>query len=265
MPEAPQLDVAVGVVSDVHGRVLLGQRPAGKPYAGWWEFPGGKLEAGESVARALARELHEELGIRVNHSTGWVMRRYEYPHARVRLWFRRVDARRGDWVGEAVGCEGQQLLWLDPHDLTDRPAGPVLPATLPALEWLRLPARLGGLSGPALLCGRDLAQVVARPAGRWLGALCANATELARAAALELDYVVVRASDGIPDWAQQTELPLYLGYAGAPTQRNANSQRLDRDDVTPLDQALDEVLEAARRAGANGIYDLGVCNADAAV
>src|SRR5690606_5744619 len=85
----PLVDVAVGLVFDRDGRVLLGRRPAGKPYAGWWEFPGGKVEAGESVAEALARELHEELGLVVRVSDPWIVREHSYPHARVRLHFRR--------------------------------------------------------------------------------------------------------------------------------------------------------------------------------
>ncbi len=127
------VDVAVGVVLRDDGAVLIGQRPEGKPYAGWWEFPGGKLEAGESVADALARELHEELGLDVLDSTPWVVRGHAYPHATVRLWFRRV--RR--WRGEPRPREGQALAW--------RPAGaidvaPLLPASIAPIGWLRLPS-----------------------------------------------------------------------------------------------------------------------------
>lgn len=128
----PVVDVAVGVVFRDDGQVLLGQRPAGKPYAGWWEFPGGKLEAGESVADALARELHEELGLEVLGSSAWVVRGHAYPHATVRLWFRRV--RR--WRGAPRPREGQALAWrpLDAIDLD-----PLLPASLAPIAWLRLP------------------------------------------------------------------------------------------------------------------------------
>ncbi len=62
------VEVAAGVLIRRDGRFLLASRPAGKPYASYWEFPGGKVEGGESVAEALARELHEELGIRIGHS-----------------------------------------------------------------------------------------------------------------------------------------------------------------------------------------------------
>lgn len=127
------VDVAVGVAIRGDGAVLLGQRLAGKPYAGWWEFPGGKLEAGESVAEALARELDEELGIRVLASHPWIVREFVYPHARVRLHFRRVTSFRG----EPAAREGQAFVWR----FADRvDVAPLLPATVPVIGWLRLPA-----------------------------------------------------------------------------------------------------------------------------
>jgi 8-oxo-dGTP diphosphatase len=126
------VDVAVGVVLRADGAVLIGQRVAGKPYAGWWEFPGGKLEAGESVAQALARELHEELGLEAVTSTPWVVRGHAYPHATVRLFFRRV--RR--WRGEPQSREGQALVWRRP-DAVD--VAPLLPAAIAPIAWLRLP------------------------------------------------------------------------------------------------------------------------------
>jgi 8-oxo-dGTP diphosphatase len=126
------VDVAVGVVLRDDGAVLIGQRLAGKPYAGWWEFPGGKLEAGESVEQALARELHEELGLEAVTSTPWVVRGHVYPHATVRLFFRRV--RR--WRGEPQSREGQALVWSRP-DAVD--VAPLLPAAIAPIGWLRLP------------------------------------------------------------------------------------------------------------------------------
>ncbi|HYF59866.1 MAG TPA: Nudix family hydrolase [Burkholderiaceae bacterium] len=131
---APRIvDVAVGVVLRDDGAVLIGQRVPGKPYAGWWEFPGGKLEAGESVADALARELHEELGLDAVESEPWVVRGHAYPHATVRLFFRRV--RR--WRGEPQSREGQALVWR-PADAID--VAPLLPAAIAPIGWLRLPA-----------------------------------------------------------------------------------------------------------------------------
>jgi 8-oxo-dGTP diphosphatase len=131
----PIVEVAVGIVHDGQGRVLFAQRPAGKPYAGWWEFPGGKLEAGETVAQALARELHEELGISVRESCPWVVREFEYEHAHVRLYFRRVF----DWSGEAQSRESQTLTWQPPHRIALQP---LLPASLPVIRMLCLPPRL---------------------------------------------------------------------------------------------------------------------------
>ena len=137
---AKRLEVAVGVVVHRDGRVLLGQRIAGKPYAGWWEFPGGKIEAGESVAQALARELHEELGLDVRASHPWLVREFEYPHAHVRLHFRRIFGAWDDYSGEPQSREGQAFAWLAP----DNPArAPLLPASEPVFGWLRLPEVIG--------------------------------------------------------------------------------------------------------------------------
>src|SRR3954453_12623628 len=85
-----RIEVAAAVIQRPDGAFLLAQRPAGKVYAGYWEFPGGKVEPGEPVERALARELHEELGIDVATSYPWLVRVFTYPHATVRLNFRRV-------------------------------------------------------------------------------------------------------------------------------------------------------------------------------
>lgn len=125
-------EVAVGVLIRADGRVLLASRPQGKPYAGYWEFPGGKIEPGESVTEALARELQEELGIVIAPPMPWVTLEHDYPHAYVRLHFCRVHA----WSGVPQGREGQQLDFFDP--IGELPE-PVLPATYPALKWLRLP------------------------------------------------------------------------------------------------------------------------------
>ncbi|CAG2141329.1 NUDIX domain-containing protein [Cupriavidus plantarum] len=121
-------EVAVGVMVQPDGRFLLAQRPAGKPYEGYWEFPGGKLEPGESVEAALARELHEELGLDVLRSERWRVLEHDYPHAYVRLFFCKVTA----WRGEPVGREGQAFAWQAvPVDVA-----PLLPATIPVVEWL---------------------------------------------------------------------------------------------------------------------------------
>lgn len=127
------VDVAVGVVLQPDGRFLLNSRPEGKPYAGYWEFPGGKLEAYETVEQALIRELREELALEVETASPWVTIEHVYPHAHVRLHFMRVT----QWRGEPQACEGQQFAWFDVHD--QRPE-PLLPAAYPCLAWLALPA-----------------------------------------------------------------------------------------------------------------------------
>jgi len=121
------VDVAVGVLIRPDGRFLLTSRPEGKVYAGYWEFPGGKVEPGESIEAALRRELHEELGITIGASAAWKEELVDYPHALVRLHFRRVH----QWQGEFQMREGQAMAW---ESLPVRSA-PVLPGTVPVLRW----------------------------------------------------------------------------------------------------------------------------------
>jgi 8-oxo-dGTP diphosphatase len=126
------LEVAAAVVQRPDGEFLLAERPAGKPYAGWWEFPGGKIEEGESPYHALDRELHEELGIEVDVAHPWLTRVYAYPHATVRLHFFRVVS----WHGEPHGKENQRLSWQYPDAVS---VAPLLPANGPVLRSLNLP------------------------------------------------------------------------------------------------------------------------------
>ncbi|HSQ05471.1 MAG TPA: Nudix family hydrolase [Burkholderiales bacterium] len=128
----PRVLVAAAVIVRADHAFLLAQRPAGKPYAGYWEFPGGKVEPGESAERALARELHEELGIDVVRAYPWLTRDYDYEHAAVRLQFFRVV----DWRGEPHGRENQGFAWQSIGALT---VSPVLPANGPILSALALP------------------------------------------------------------------------------------------------------------------------------
>jgi 8-oxo-dGTP diphosphatase len=126
------VEVVAAVIERPDGRFLLAQRPAGKVYAGYWEFPGGKVEPGEPLAAALARELHEELGIEVEIADPWIVRNYAYPHAKVRLNFFRVRA----WHGEPHGKEAQQLAWQHASAVE---VAPLLPANAPVLRALELP------------------------------------------------------------------------------------------------------------------------------
>lgn len=168
------IDVAAGLVLRDDGRLLLGQRPEGKPWPGWWELPGGKLEPGETVLQALARELHEEIGIRVTQAWPWVTYVHRYPHSTVRLAFCQVTA----WEGEPLSLENQQLRWVDPaqaladalrqdEDLDPaKPDGRVLPATIPPLRWLQLPTTYGITSiGSALQLPAFLQRLDAALAG----------------------------------------------------------------------------------------------------
>jgi 8-oxo-dGTP diphosphatase len=124
--------VAVSIVRDAGGRVLLAQRTARQVSAGFWELPGGKIDAGESAAEAAARELHEEVGIEALALRPWTVYEHAFPRKRVRLHFFRVEA----WRGQPHGKEGQRLAWVDPA----APAvGPVLPSNRRILAQLGLP------------------------------------------------------------------------------------------------------------------------------
>ena len=129
----PVTEVAAGILLDAEGRYLLGQRPEGKPYAGYWEVPGGKIESGESVFEALKRELQEELGIDIESSEELVVLEHDYPHAYVRLHVSIIRK----WIGIPKGCEGQSLSWQLLVD-TIPTVKPLLPAAWPMLEKLRL-------------------------------------------------------------------------------------------------------------------------------
>ncbi len=126
------IEVAAAVIRRDDGSFLLAQRPDGKAYQGYWEFPGGKVETGETAYQALLRELHEELGITISVAYPWLTRTYTYPHATVRLRFFRVVG----WHGELHGRENQQFSW---QHLSDISVAPLLPANVPIMRALALP------------------------------------------------------------------------------------------------------------------------------
>jgi 8-oxo-dGTP diphosphatase len=139
--------VAAAVIERADGQVLLAQRPPGKAYEGYWEFPGGKLEPGESAEAALARELHEELGITVRDASPWLVQEFVYPHAHVELDFFRVR----QWEGEFVGHDGQAFTWQDPSAID---VAPLLPANARVMAALRLPPIY------AITCAEDCGEAV---------------------------------------------------------------------------------------------------------
>lgn len=247
----PVVEVAVAVIERADGMFLMASRPMDKVYAGWWEFPGGKIEVGESPMAALKRELREELGIEAVRAWPWLNRAFVYPHARVMLRFFRVT----DWRGDPHPHEGQTLAWTQARAPE---VDPILPANGPILKALRLPLeyaiseadKLGvevflerlsrrleqglglvqlrekSMPAPAFtalaervadlcreagailmlngdidlaerlgagvqLTSAQLAGLTSRPELEWVAASCHDAGELARAAALELDFVVL--------------------------------------------------------------------------
>lgn len=125
----PVTHVAVGILFRVDGQFLLTTRPLGKVYEGHWEFPGGKLEEGETVAQALRRELHEELGIWIGEPVLWREQLVDYPHALVHLHFCKVFA----WAGDLAMREGQQFAW----QTLPVTVQPLLAGTLPVLAWFK--------------------------------------------------------------------------------------------------------------------------------
>jgi 8-oxo-dGTP diphosphatase len=150
-------DVAAAVI-ERPGEFLLAKRPEGKPYPGYWEFPGGKIEPGEDARAALVRELREELGIEVREATPWITRVYTYTHATVRLHFFRVGA----WDGEPQPLEDQAIEW----QRVEAPnVAPMLPANAPVLAALALPPVMV-VSGAA-----------ARGVDAWIQALADRALE----------------------------------------------------------------------------------------
>jgi 8-oxo-dGTP diphosphatase len=146
---AEVIEVVAAVIQRPDGSFLMARRPPGKLYSGYWEFPGGKVEPGESPAAAIARELHEELGIDITGPRAWITRVFTYPHGTVRLRFFRVF----DWKNEPHSREGQGIAW----QRLDRPlVEPMLPANPPVLASLALPTEYAitnaaGTGVPAML------------------------------------------------------------------------------------------------------------------
>ena len=187
------IHVVAAAVTATDGRVLIAQRPAGKHLAGSWEFPGGKLEAGEARAAGLARELHEELGIVIRDPRPLVRVRHRYPFGEVLIdmW---VVTR---YVGEPRGLDGQALRWCTLDEL-ERATGELLPADGPIVRALRLPERLIEVNTPYyLICATPSLPGRADGSGmrgdaRLQGVLCGNIDEGMAAVQANADFLVVR-------------------------------------------------------------------------
>ena len=152
---------AVGILRRPDGRILLQRRPAGKVFAGHWEFPGGKIHSGERPAAAMARELREEIGVECADARLWLRRVHEYPHGRIDLHFFRVC----EWRGAPTPREGQELRWMNPRD--DGPF-PLLPANAPIWRRLALPD-LVGVSAAEVLGAENFLRGCARALESGLG------------------------------------------------------------------------------------------------
>jgi len=152
------IEVVAAVLERADGSFLLAQRPPGKVYAGWWEFPGGKVEAGEPLSKALERELLEELGIRVVKAYPWITRVHVYEHGTVMIHFFRVV----EWQGEPHPHEGQSFVW---QRIGDPLVEPMLPANGPVLASLALPLEYAITDAKALGLVAQLERVEARMQG----------------------------------------------------------------------------------------------------
>jgi mutator protein MutT len=174
--------VVAGVLSDADGRVLLAQRPAGKHLAGGWEFPGGKLEQGESRYSALRRELGEELGVTLEAARPLMRVIHAYPQRDIDLDVWMVSRYRG----EPRPLEGQRLRWCERDALG---GADLLPADLPVVTALRLPERIGEREGPGF---RIAMAGAARTRTGLVGIFCDGLPDARGAVAGGADFVVLR-------------------------------------------------------------------------
>ena len=178
------MHVVAGVLRDRDGRVLLAERPAGKHLAGGWEFPGGKLDAGEARLEGLIRELDEEIGITLSAARPLICVRHQYPQREILLDVWLVTHHRG----EPVGLDGQRLRWCAIDTLA---ADALLPADRPVVTALRLPERLLALETPAYRIGGAGGD---EPADRLRGMLCDDAAEARAALDIGAEFLALRAA-----------------------------------------------------------------------
>jgi mutator protein MutT len=183
--QKPLTQVVAAAVIDLVGRVLIAQRPPGKHLAGRWEFPGGKLEAGEDRRAGLARELREELGITLTGTPRPLIRvrhTYDYGEVLIDMWVAR------QYSGEPRGLEGQSLRWCTQDELK---SVELLPADGPIVAALRLPEKLSETSAPEYVVGR-LAEAGAEADGRLRGVWCDGMADAMAASDAGADFLVLR-------------------------------------------------------------------------
>ena len=183
--QKPLTQVVAAAVIDLGGRVLIAQRPPGKHLAGRWEFPGGKLEAGEDRRAGLARELREELGITLTGTPRPLIRvrhTYDYGEVLIDMWVAR------QYSGEPRGLEGQSLRWCTQDELK---SVELLPADGPIVAALRLPEKLSETSAPEYVVGR-LAESGAEADGRLRGVWCDGMADAMAASDAGADFLVLR-------------------------------------------------------------------------
>ncbi len=248
-PTKPLIHVACGVLVNAAGEVLLAQRPQGKIAAGWWEFPGGKIEQGESALQALSRELHEELAVTVREASPLIRFRHEYSNRVILLDTWRIGA----FDGELRACEGQALRWLAVDRFAE--VAPLLPTVIPIERALRMPPHYvftpPGISAPELIAA--LPQL---PQGAWLR-LRLPALDEAQYETMARQVLPSARAQGIPvlldrDPAQVTA----LGAAGWHC-TSAALMRWPARPATPL--ALASVHDAAQLARAAALgFDAAV-------
>ena len=202
--DKPLTHVVAAAVTDLEGRVLIAQRPPGKHLAGRWEFPGGKLNAGEDRRAGLARELREELGITLLPPLRPLMRvrhTYDYGEVLIDMWVAR------QYSGEPRGLEGQALRWCTRDELE---SVELLPADGPIVAALRLPERLTQASTRDYVVGRS---AEADAAGRLRGVWCAGLADAMAASDAGADFLVLRAElprAEITSMCELVPVPVYV-------------------------------------------------------
>ena len=230
MPPAGAVHVVAGALTGEGGRILIAQRPPGKPLAGGWEFPGGKLEPGETRRAGLARELAEELGIVIREPRPLIRVRHTYPHGDVLIDVFVVTR----YDGVPRGLDGQALRWLTQEELE---RADLLPADRPIVRALRLPERLSEVANACYDIDTTPRERTAPPAAdadeaRLRGRYCSGVDDAVIAAAGRADFVVL--TDGL---------------APAPLERLCDAVEI------PV-YARDLTLEAAWAAGATGVHTI---------